>query len=140
MMDYEDLARQSLASHWKDLSDAEHKDFADTLRKLVQRSYEKNIKNIVDYSVEYLGEEPAEGRGLLVRTLASSKRSEGEEPVTIDYRMLQVGDAWRVIDIVTEGSSLVDNYKSQFNRIIQKDGFDALLKRMKDKLGKGQSP
>ena len=44
-----------------------------------------------------------------------------------------------MIDIVTEGSSLVNNYKSQFHRAIQKDGFEALLKRMKDKLAKGQA-
>jgi phospholipid transport system substrate-binding protein len=40
---------------------------------------------------------------------------------------------------VTEGSSLVNNYKNQFHRIIQKDGYDALVKRMKDKLAKGQA-
>jgi phospholipid transport system substrate-binding protein len=40
---------------------------------------------------------------------------------------------------VTEGSSLVNNYKNQFHRIIQKDGYDTLIKRMKDKLAKGQT-
>jgi phospholipid transport system substrate-binding protein len=44
-----------------------------------------------------------------------------------------------VIDVVTEGSSLVNNYKNQFHRVILKDGFEALMKRMKDKLAKGQS-
>ena len=51
----------------------------------------------------------------------------------------RIGDDWKVIDIVTEGSSLVNNYKNQFHRIIQKDGYEALIKRMKDKLAKNQS-
>jgi phospholipid transport system substrate-binding protein len=50
-----------------------------------------------------------------------------------------VGPAWRVVDVVTEGSSLVGNYKNQFHRVIQKDGYEALVRRMKDKLAKGQT-
>jgi phospholipid transport system substrate-binding protein len=46
----------------------------------------------------------------------------------------KAGSSWRVQDIVTEGSSLVKNYRQQFTRIIKKDGFPELLKRMKTKL------
>src|SRR5260370_1438417 len=58
MIAYDELAKRSLATHWDDLSDAQHKEFADILKRLVQRSYEKNLKNILEYRVEYLGEEP----------------------------------------------------------------------------------
>ena len=138
MIGYEELAKRSLAAHWGDLSDAQHKEFADILRRLVQRSYEKNLKNILEYRVEYLGEEPG-SEGVIVHTRASSAEKPQEEPITIDYLLLQVGSAWKVVDIVTEGSSLVNNYKNQFHRIIQKDGYDTLVKRMKDKLAKGQT-
>jgi len=33
----------------------------------------------------------------------------------------------------------VNNYKNQFNRVSNKDGYDALLRKMKDKVAKGQS-
>jgi phospholipid transport system substrate-binding protein len=38
---------------------------------------------------------------------------------------------------VTEGSSLVGTYRQQFGRIIKKDGFPELLRRMKSKLATG---
>jgi len=137
MIGYDDLAKASLSAHWDDLSEAQRKEFTDILKRLVQRSYEKNLKNILEYRVEYLGEEPG-SEGVIVHTRASSPQKPEEEPISIDYRLVE-GAAWRVVDIVTDGSSLVSNYRSQFNRIIKKDGFDSLVKRMKDKLAKGQT-
>jgi phospholipid transport system substrate-binding protein len=139
MIDFGELAKRSLGGHWEEFSDAQRQEFTDVLRKLVQRNYERNIKNILDYKIDYLGEEGADGDAVVVHTKASSKTDEREEPVSIDYRMAPAGDAWRVVDIITEGSSLVNNYRNQFHKVIQKDGIDALLKRMKDRLAKGQT-
>ena len=135
MMEYDELAKRSLAAHWGELSETQHREFTEVLRKLVQRNYERNIKNILDYRVDYLGEDPG-ADSVLVRTRATSKTNVREDPVAIDYKLARVGDEWKVVDIVTEGSSLVNNYKNQFHRIIQKDGYEALIKRMKDKLAK----
>ena len=136
MIDYEQLAKRTLPSHWADLSEAQRKEFTGILTTLVRRNYERNIKNILDYRVEYLGEEPG-SEGVVVHSRASSA-NQREEPVAIDYQLLNAAGGWRVVDVVTEGSSLVNNYKNQFHRVIQKDGFDALVRRMKDKLAKGE--
>ena len=138
MIDYEELAKRSLGAHWGDLSDAQHKEFTEILRGLVRRNYERNIKNILDYRVEYLGEEPG-SEGVVVHSRASSASNRREEPISIDYQLTKIASGWRVVDVVTEGSSLVNNYRNQFHRIIQKDGYDVLVRRMKDKLAKGQT-
>ena len=39
-----------------------------------------------------------------------------------------------VYDVVTDEQSMVENYRAEFNKIINKDGFETLLKRMKKKL------
>ncbi len=138
MLDYAELAKRSLAAHWGDLSDPQRKEFSNLLRQLVVRSYEKNIKGILDYDVEYLGEEGAT-EAVLVHTRATPRAAKSDEPVTIDYRVAPGDGGFRVVDIITEGSSLVGNYRNQFHRIIQKDGVEALLKRMRDKVAKGQT-
>ena len=63
----------------------------------------------------------------------------GEVPVTIDFNVHKVGSQLKIRDIVTEGSSLTSNYRSQFRRIIKKKGFDELIKRMKTKLEKDEA-
>jgi phospholipid transport system substrate-binding protein len=138
MIDYDGLAKRSLAAHWADLSDAQRKEFTDVLRNLVRRNYERNIKNILDYRVEYLGEEPG-SEGVVVRSRASSASDARQEPISIDYQLTKMTGGWRVVDVVTEGSSLVNNYRNQFHRVIQKDGYDTLVRRMKEKLAKGQA-
>ena len=74
---------------------------------------------------------------MLVKTKAKSKTDEREEAVEIIFKMVQKGGAWKVGDIVTEGVSLVSSYRSQFTKIIKKDGFPALVQKMKDKIAKG---
>ncbi len=136
MLDYDELAKQSMANHWEDLTPKQRKEFSGLLKQLVQRSYERNIKGILDWNVEYFAEEPADP-GVTVHSRATSKTNPRAEPVTIDYRIVPTSGTYRVHDIITEGSSLVGNYKNQFNRIMQKDGYDALIRRMKAKIAQG---
>ena len=88
----------------------QRKDFAEILKRLVQRNYEKSLKSILQYKLEYLGEDP-ESEGVTVHTRASSTTDQRDEPVAIDYRLTEANGTWKVLDIVTEGSSLVNNYK-----------------------------
>jgi phospholipid transport system substrate-binding protein len=43
---------------------------------------------------------------------------------SVDYRLHQVHDQWKIYDIVVEDISLVGDYRSQFNRILSNDIFD----------------
>lgn len=135
MFDFDTMGKTSLGKHWETLSEAQRTEFLALLGQLVQRSIEKNVRTTMNYDVQFLGEEAAEG-GTLVKTKATNKKNEREEPVAIDYLLHETSAGWRAKDVITEGTSMVGNYKSQFRRIIEKDGPDALLKKMRDKLKK----
>jgi phospholipid transport system substrate-binding protein len=136
MLDYAALAEGSLGTEWAPRSDAEKAEFSGLLKQLVSKAYERNLKKILGYEIEYVSEE-ASGNAMLVKTKAKSKTDAREEAVEIVFKMVQKDGAWRVQDIVTEGVSLVSSYRSQFTKIIKKDGFPALVQKMKDKLAKG---
>ena len=136
ILDYDALAQGSLRDHWATRSDAEKKEFQEVLKQLVQRTYRKNLDRTLGYDVRFDGESRT-AESFLVRTIAQNKRNAREEPIAIDYVVHRVGDTWRIRDIVTEGSSLVGNYNQQFNRIIKKDGFNELMKKMRNKLTTG---
>jgi len=136
MLDYSALAEASLGSEWAARSDAEKAEFTDLLKQLVQKAYERNLKKTLSFNIEYLGEESSNGL-IVVKTKAVSKSNAREEPIEINYKMQEKNGAWRVNDIVTEGVSLVSSYRSQFTKVVKKDGFPALIKKMKDKIAKG---
>jgi phospholipid transport system substrate-binding protein len=133
MLDYDTLAKESLGAEWDQRTESERREFQDVLKRLVQKNYKKNLRKTLDYDVEYKGESKAK-KGVLVRTVARSKKNTREEPVSVDYVLHDVGGKWLVFDIVTEGSSLISTYKNQFRRVIKKKGFDGLIKQMKAKL------
>jgi phospholipid transport system substrate-binding protein len=139
MLDYPTLAKNSLGPEWDKRSDAEKADFTDLLKKLVRNAYQKNLKKILDYDVSYNSEVPGDGGAVLVKTTSQDKGGSRGDPVQIDFKMVSTGGAWRVQDIVTEDVSLVSSYRSQFTKIINKDGFPKLIEKMKDKLAKGDT-
>ena len=73
----------------------------------------------------------------MVRTTARSKKERRKPPIEIAYALHQVEGKWRVFDVVTDGVSMVRNYRGQFARILRKDGWDGLLQRMRDRLDQG---
>ncbi len=135
MLSYDALARNSLDSHWGDRTDAEKKEFRCILKHLVQDAYRRNLRKTLNYEVKYNGA-AKDKTAYLVKTVAKSRKNARAESVTIDYVVVKEGNQFLVHDIVTEGSSLVKNYRSQFRRIIKKKGFAELTSRMKKKLEK----
>jgi len=56
--------------------------------------------------------------------------------VEMEYKLLYKGNRWLVFDVITDEQSMLENYRAEFNKIITKESFDALLKRMKKRLEK----
>jgi phospholipid transport system substrate-binding protein len=136
VLDYDTLAHESLKDFWGERTPEERAEFQSVLTKLVRAAYRKSLKRIEGYDVEFKGTSKQES-GDLVRTVAKKRGNEREEPLSIDYVVNDRAGKSKIVDIVTEGSSLVINYRNQFRRIIKKNGFPELLKRMKTKLEKG---
>ena len=127
VFDWQETGKRALARHWQARSPQERDEFSKLFADLLERSY---IGKIETYSggerVQYLGEFP-DGDLVTVRTRIVTKA--GTE-IPIDYRMHRAGDRWLVYDVVIEGVSLVANYRTQFNRIIQQTSFKDLLAKL----------
>src|SRR5262245_65948930 len=102
MLDYNALAEQSLGSEWAARSDDEKAQFTDLLKQLVQKAYERNLKKILGFEVNYTGEN-ADGAAVMVKTQSKSKTDARAEPIEIVFKMVDKGGKWKVNDIVTEG-------------------------------------
>lgn len=134
LLDYEELAKKSLAAHWEKLSGDQRKEFVSTLRELIERNYVKQLRSNLDYQVQYKSED-ADGDQATVTTVVKVKSAGKSTDAEIVYRMRKLADgAWRVWDVITDEISLVKNYKTQFNKIITEQSYDALIKKMKNKL------
>jgi phospholipid transport system substrate-binding protein len=132
-LDYNELARRSLSRHWDGLTPKQRAEFTDTLRQLVERSYLKQIHGNANYNIKYEKEEKAGNEATVDATLHTISRGKKVD-IALQYKMIGKDGKWVVYDVLTDEQSMLENYRAEFNKIINKEGFDALLKRMKHKL------
>jgi phospholipid transport system substrate-binding protein len=97
---------------------------------LLERAYISKIELYGGEKIAYTGES-IDGDFALVKTKILTPKQGTEVPV--DYRLLRRGERWLVYDVVIEGISLVSNYRTQFNKIIQSSSYQELVKKMKTK-------
>ena len=129
IFDFGEIARRSLGRYWQPLSDAQRTEFVGLFGDLLERSYISKIELYGGEKIVYSGER-MDGDLAIVSTKIITKN--GTE-VPIDYRLFRRGDNWKVYDVNIEGISLVSNYRTQFNKIIQSSGYNTLVDRMKAK-------
>jgi len=126
--DVKEMARRSLAAHWAKRSEEERKDFAELFGDLFVESYTRLVvDHLGDQRVAYLSES-ADGEVATVQTKFLSKR---DEPSFVDFALFRRDGIWAAYDVVIDDVSIVKTYRTQFNKIIQTQSYEALVKKMR---------
>ncbi|HVR62606.1 MAG TPA: ABC transporter substrate-binding protein [Polyangia bacterium] len=136
-LDYAELARRSLARHWDTINPKQRQEFVNTLRQLVERSYLRQVHSSPNYNIKY-DKEVKEGEEATVDATLNTLSRGKKVAVALEYKMLWKNGHWVVYDVLTDDQSMLENYRAEFNKIITKESFDALLKRMRKKLDEKQ--
>jgi phospholipid transport system substrate-binding protein len=127
---YAEMAERSLDSHWAKLSREQRQAFVALFGELFERSYSRLVLNsLPDRQITYAGE-TVNGTRALVKTIVVDKRG---DRLPVDYQLRRPKAEWEMFDVVIDGVSIVNNYQSQFNKIIQTSSFDDLMKKMRVK-------
>jgi phospholipid transport system substrate-binding protein len=134
--DWEEMAKRSLARYWKERTGEEQKEFVPLFRDLLKNAYIGRIESYSGEQVVFIGEMTEDSYAeVKSKVVSPAKRLE----VPINYRLLKKGADWLVYDIVIEGVSLVNNYREQFNTIIQSSSYADLVKKIKEKVAQKPS-
>ncbi|HUP34374.1 MAG TPA: ABC transporter substrate-binding protein [Candidatus Limnocylindria bacterium] len=129
IFDFAEIAKRSMARHWQPLSEAQRTEFVGLFADLLERSYISKIETYGGEKIQYTAER-ADGDFATVSTRIITKN--GTE-VPVDYRMVKRTDRWLVYDVSIEGVSLVSNYRTQFNKIIQTTSYNELVSKLRTK-------
>jgi phospholipid transport system substrate-binding protein len=131
IFDYEEMAKRALGSHWRRRTPAEQGEFIKLFRDFLERVYSDKIDL-------YAGEKVLFGREAMDNDFAqveSSLVSSRGDEVTVIYKLRRVDAKWKVYDAVVENISIVNNYRSQFDRVISSSSYEELVKRLRGKAG-----
>jgi len=129
IFDYEEMARRSLGAHWRRRTPAEQEEFARLFRGFLEKVYADKVDL-------YDGERVVFGRETLEQDYAQVEstviNAKGEQ-ISVVYRLKRTDGKWKVYDAVIENISIVNNYRSQFDRVISKSSYEELKKLLKEK-------
>ena len=127
--DFTEMARRSLGSEWRRRSAEEQKEFVKLFTGLLERAYLDNIESYNGEKFRYLKEQEDNNHAEVDTKIIDNK---GQE-FSVNYRLHKVNGDWKVYDVVIEDISLVNNYRSQFNRVLATSSYEELVNRMKGK-------
>jgi phospholipid transport system substrate-binding protein len=127
--DFTEMAKRSLGSHWQRRTPDEQQEFVKLFTDLIESAYLSSLDSYQGEKV-IVGAEKRDQDYAEVDTKIITKK--GEE-FSVNYKLRQAGSDWKIYDVVIENISLVNNYRSQFNRVIAQSSFDDLCRKMKDR-------
>ena len=135
LFDFEEMAKRSLAAHWKGRGEDDHHEFVNLFRTLLANTYAGKIENYSGETVNYLKERLKDGYAEVQTKIVSPKTE-----ISLDYRLIVKDGTWHVYDVVVNGVSLVKNYRSQFERIIHRSSYEDLVITLRDKSNEITAP
>jgi len=127
--DFSEMGKRALGANWRRRTAKEQDEFVRLFTDLLERAYADTIESYRDEKILYVGER-LDGGYAEVNSKVFTGR--GDE-FSLNYRAHFVGGEWRVYDVVVENVSMVNNYRSQFNRVITNASYEELVRRLRDK-------
>jgi len=127
--DFSEMAKRALGANWRRRTPKEQDEFVRLFTDLLERAYADTIESYRDEKILYVGERLDGGYADVNSKVFTSR---GDE-YSLNYRAHFVGGEWRVYDVVVENISMVNNYRSQFNRVITNASYEELVRRLRDK-------
>ncbi|MGQ0800422.1 MAG: MlaC/ttg2D family ABC transporter substrate-binding protein [Pseudomarimonas sp.] len=122
-------ARLVLARHSRTASDAQIAAFSRALTtNLLQRYGSALLEVTGSLDVQIRSETPLRD-GKLMRVNSEIMRP-GGAPVPIDYLFRDTGHGWKAFDVIVEGVSYVQTYRTQFDALLRTETLDAVTQRL----------
>lgn len=129
VFDYEEMAKRTLAAHWRRRTPAEQEEFTKLFRAFLVKIYSDRV-DLYDSERFIFGRETIDQDYAEVETKVINTK--GEE-IPVIYRLKRTDGKWKIYDAVVENISIVNNYRSQFDRVISKSSFEELKKMLREK-------
>ncbi|HCF05067.1 MAG TPA: hypothetical protein DEU72_02320 [Desulfomicrobiaceae bacterium] len=125
-----ELARRALGQRWRMFSGAEQQEFTQLFLELIKQTYLGKLdaynNNGITYDQEIF-QSPTQAEVLL--TVATDKG-----PLRVEIALIRDANGWRAFDVTVENISLVRNFRTQFQSILQSHPPQYLIRILKEKV------
>jgi phospholipid transport system substrate-binding protein len=128
-VDLEAMAKAALGKYWDQQPPAKRKQFLRAFEARFKKLSGDQIEGYRSSKTQFLPEEKLPNGLVKVPTELVIKG----EPTKVEYVLKPSGNSWKIVDIIIDDVSTVENYRSSFAKVIKQDGFDGLIARLSKK-------
>jgi phospholipid transport system substrate-binding protein len=129
--DLNKIARIVVGKEWEKLNETQQQQLVDVFSRLSIASYAHNFN---DYSGESFAFDNEEETKLGNAVVHYHLNIPDDKPVKFDYMLKESGGSWRIINIIANGVSDLALKRSDYTSILQREGFDALITKINEKI------
>ncbi|MDX8127413.1 ABC transporter substrate-binding protein [Methylomonas sp. BW4-1] len=125
------IARIVVGKQWEELTTEQQNKLESVFSKLSVSAYAHNFKDYSGESFTFASEEETGRGGVVIHT---NLHIPGEKDVKFDYMMKKKDDGWQIINIIADGVSDLALKRSDYTSVLSRDGFDALIVKITEKI------
>ena len=125
------IARIVVGKESEKLSEEQQQKLIEVFTRFSVASYAHNFKDYSGESFVFDSEEETARGGVVVH---SHMVIPDDKPVKFDYMLKEKGNSWRIINIIANGVSDLALKRSEYTVILQREGFDALITKINEKI------
>jgi phospholipid transport system substrate-binding protein len=128
--DFTWMSRLALGYHWRKITPQQRKDFTQVFTAFIQDSYLSKMQDFSVNKVDFVRERQTDPGYAQV---FSNVVQPGKQPVPVNYMLAQKDGRWLIYDVTVDNISIIANYRNQFNRVVNRNGFGALMTDLRNK-------
>lgn len=131
-INFDHIIDESIRPHRAKFSAGQASEFKRLLLELARKvAYPRGSNFLNTTRLKFVGKKGGDTQAVVTYSVHIEK---DDIDMDVGYIWQKFGANVMLADVSFDGDSLVKDYQNQFGRIIEKDGVDALIKKVKDKL------
>jgi phospholipid transport system substrate-binding protein len=138
--DFTEMSQSAIGYHWKTLTPAQQSEFVPLFTTFIEDAY---LSRIESYSVEKINQQIQSSMIQFTRQTSDGPDyaevystvvlQDRKDPIPVNYLMRLDANEWKIYDITIDAISVIANYRNQFNRVLNNEGYDKLVSLIRQK-------
>ena len=129
IFNFDEMSKRALGQQLNSRISEEKKEFVELFTNIMKDAYIGKTDTYSGEKVVIISEKQDKKYATVQTKIITNKGTE----ISVDYNMLNNPGGWTIYDVIIEGVSLVNNYRSQFNNILIKSSYKELIQKIKAK-------
>jgi phospholipid transport system substrate-binding protein len=125
------ISKVVVGRYWNEFSPEQQEQFVKTFTNLSIATYANQFNGYSGERFKTISAEESKKGRILIKTVLV--KSNGEE-VELDYILHQNEHQWQIINVIAQGVSDLSLKRAQYTSLLKKEGFDALLNKLNEKI------